>query len=140
MASGYDPDLVSLAILGMIEDGLLVEIRRDGPLTLFTAIDPASGSSMLYAGDNLQAAALGCQAQLARKRQGIETADDRAKARGLRVYDWALPQGWWDEAHDRSGENPAGHVVWCYDEAPAFGTPRAVDELGDSILALMDGA
>jgi hypothetical protein len=66
------------------------------------------------------------------------TLDSRAKSRGIEVFDSALPQAWYDRATDLTGENPSGHVVWCYD-ASLLGYPRAVDEEGDRIVGRMAG-
>ena len=64
--------------------------------------------------------------------------DKAAHERGLRSYDTALPQAWWDEANNRTGINPVGHVVWSYDPPHGlFGAPRAVDEVGDSIIGIL---
>lgn len=65
------------------------------------------------------------------------TLDERAKARGLRVYDTALPQDWFDKVLDRTHINPSGLVVWSYDGAGVFGEPVAVHPVGDALLAAL---
>lgn len=32
------------------------------------------------------------------------------------VFDWALPQTWYTDVLGRTGDNPAGAVVWAYPE------------------------
>lgn len=53
----------------------------------------------------------------------------------LKTFDYALPQEWFDNALRVTGINPAGHIVWCYDDAKMFGAPMPIDEIGDTILA-----
>lgn len=67
--------------------------------------------------------------------------EQKAVLRGLRSYDSALPQAWWDVAMKRTGVNPAGHVVWSYDEPHTIGgAPRAIDDTGDMILGILAGS
>lgn len=55
-----------------------------------------------------------------------ESVRDRADRLGLKVYDTAIPQDWADAVRAKTGIYPPGHVVWCYDNARAFGEPVAV--------------
>ena len=41
------------------------------------------------------------------------TKDDIFKAHGLKTFDTAVPQPWWDEYFRENGEQP--HAVWSYD-------------------------
>ena len=62
----------------------------------------------------------------------------KIEARGLKSFDTALPQDWYDLVYDRLNVNPSGHVVWCYDDS-MFGYPRAIDDEGDRIVGIMAG-
>jgi len=68
--------------------------------------------------------------------------EDKIAARGLEgtTFDTALPQDWWNLADQRTGMNPAGHVVWSYPPGSLFGYPRAIDEVGDQILGMLAGS
>lgn len=61
--------------------------------------------------------------------------DKAAEARGIKTFDTALPQGWWDRFYQETGENPCGHFVWSYDKATWLGAPEPVTEHGDALLA-----
>ena len=54
---------------------------------------------------------------------------------GLVTYDWALPQSYWNEVHRQTGLNPAGEIVWRYDNS-TFGYPYSITLLGWIILQL----
>jgi hypothetical protein len=67
--------------------------------------------------------------------------EDATQQRGIKVYDTALPQSWYDAVYQRLRVNPSGHVVWCYDEPYGMiGIPRAVDAEGDVILGALAGS
>jgi hypothetical protein len=53
------------------------------------------------------------------------------------VYDWAIPQPVYDEMTNYSNLNPAGHIVWLYDnKAATFGRPFSITLLGGIILKI----
>jgi len=62
------------------------------------------------------------------------TTDTLARARGIKVFDTAIPQGWAEFVHDTLGQWPQGHIVWSYD-GNSYGLPAAVDKQGDELLA-----
>jgi hypothetical protein len=68
----------------------------------------------------------------------MSTTDDRAAARGIKVFDISLPQDWYDDATALSGVNPWCHVVWSYDHDSLFGFPAALTPEGDLIVALVE--
>ena len=46
---------------------------------------------------------------------------------GYHDYDTALPQDWWDHAHEKTGENPVDYnIVWCHKDS-LLGFPLALD-------------
>jgi len=53
----------------------------------------------------------------------------------LKSYDWSLPQSYWVEVYDKTGFNPAGEIVWRYDNS-MFGYPYSITLLGWIILQL----
>jgi len=53
----------------------------------------------------------------------------------LKNYDWAVPQEWWNEVYNRTGLNPAGEIVWRYDDS-LFGYPYSITLLGWMILIM----
>ncbi len=61
----------------------------------------------------------------------------------LTVYDWAVPQAWWEEQYRRTGKAP--DAVWCYDgDAHIFGKPVFFDDLWfrwgkDAMAAILNG-
>ena len=54
---------------------------------------------------------------------------------GLRAFDWALPQDFFDDCLRRFNENPQGVVVWSYDDGSLFGVPVAVHARGSKFVA-----
>lgn len=66
------------------------------------------------------------------------SVDDLAKAKGLKSYDTAIPQEWWDRFHAKTGEAPNGIIVWGYDNASVFGKPVALTDRGEYLLHLFD--
>jgi hypothetical protein len=69
----------------------------------------------------------------------MSTCDDLAKALGLEVYDFAVPQPWYKAIYDLTGLNPFGHIVWCYDQYGTeakctFGYPVALTAQGRAML------
>ena len=63
--------------------------------------------------------------------------DDMGRAFGLKAFDTALPQDWWDAAHAVSGENPIDYaIVWCYDDSN-YGYPVALDARSAKFLAFV---
>ena len=64
-----------------------------------------------------------------------QIADERLPAGA--VYDWAIPQSIYNQMANISGCNPAGHIVWLYDEqAKNFGRPFSITQLGWIILQM----
>ena len=54
------------------------------------------------------------------------------------IYDWAMPQEWFNKASKLTGHNPSGHVVWLYDEqARVFGRPYGLTDMGQWIVKAM---
>ena len=54
------------------------------------------------------------------------------------VFDWAMPQKWFDEAIRRTDLSPNGHVVWLYDkQARIFGRPYGLTDQGRQIVEAM---
>lgn len=49
-------------------------------------------------------------------------------------FDVALPQTFWDEIYQKTGQNPFGLVVWAYLPGDAFGQPVAVHAEGVRML------
>ncbi len=66
------------------------------------------------------------------------TVRQRADELGLKTYDTAIPQDWFDVAIKVSGLNPQGHVVWSYDRLHIWGGPEALTIEGEAIVGLMD--
>ena len=56
----------------------------------------------------------------------------------LKVYDFALPQPWFNDVLDKVGVNPAGHIVWCYDKRRICGEPFSITLLGHQILKIYE--
>lgn len=54
------------------------------------------------------------------------------------VYDWAMPQEWFNQASEVSGANPSGHVVWLYPPRSICGHPCGLTLLGWIIIKLMN--
>lgn len=54
------------------------------------------------------------------------------------VYDWAVPQEWFNLVLDRINRNPTGHVVWLYPPGSICGRPFGITLLGGIICRLMD--
>lgn len=54
------------------------------------------------------------------------TGLEAAEKLGLRSYDFALPQEWWDAFYRKTGQSPSGLFVWCYDKLTVFGGPVAL--------------
>ena len=47
-----------------------------------------------------------------------------AKDAGLTTFDTALPLGWYDDVHSKTGLWPQNYgFVWCYDNAKVWGEP-----------------
>ena len=65
----------------------------------------------------------------------MTTVQQAIEAKGLKVFDTALPQDWYDKFFDATGVNPAGRIVWCYDTAIMFGEPVAIDDEAAELLA-----
>lgn len=56
-------------------------------------------------------------------------------------FDWGLPQEWWQEMLDITEQNPAGHIVWLYDEqASVFGRPYPITLLGWQLMRIFEMA
>lgn len=69
---------------------------------------------------------------------GIRSTQGLAQARGLKVFDTALPQGWCDQVREKLGDPHLwlmGNIVWSYDAPSVWGEPKAVTKMGDEILA-----
>jgi hypothetical protein len=62
--------------------------------------------------------------------------DERCKDLGIKTYDTAMPQGWFDRVIKHLDFNPCGHVVWCYDNC-TFGYPLGVTPKGRYIVGFM---
>lgn len=62
------------------------------------------------------------------------TTKELAEAKGLRSWDYAIPQEWFDAFLARTGVNPFGRIVWCYDGAGVFGKAVALDDEMDVLL------
>lgn len=62
------------------------------------------------------------------------SVDAQCKALGLKTYDIALPQGWFDEFFRFTGESPCGIIVWCYDKS-VFGLPTPICCKGERLLS-----
>ncbi|NQS88502.1 hypothetical protein HQ584_01750 [Patescibacteria group bacterium] len=54
----------------------------------------------------------------------------------LQNYDWAIPQSYWNEVYEKTGLNPAGEIVWRYDNS-LFGMPFSISLMGWIILRIM---
>lgn len=86
------------------------------------------------------------------------TKDEAAKKKGLKVYDYALPQPWVDESVDKlrlkalkdqiNNDAPrkaspeiydtlVSGAVWCYDNSKIFGEPVAVTDEAQALLDLL---
>uniref|UniRef100_A0A6M3L133 Uncharacterized protein n=1 Tax=viral metagenome TaxID=1070528 RepID=A0A6M3L133_9ZZZZ len=65
----------------------------------------------------------------------LDRAKELKKAGVLKVYDFALPQSWFEEVMATTGCKPLGHIVWCYDGS-MFGYPYAMDMYGWWVLRL----
>lgn len=64
------------------------------------------------------------------------TVDEAAKARGLKVFDVALPQEWVDAMNQR-GMDVRGHFVWCYDGPGIFGYPHPITYEGEVMAGVV---
>ena len=56
------------------------------------------------------------------------------------VYDWAMPQEWFNSVLDTTGINPSGHIVWLYEGngiKTVFGLPFGITLLGWIILTIV---
>ena len=62
------------------------------------------------------------------------TVQETAEEMGLKVFDTALPQPWFDSILKRFGLNPSGHFVWSYDDAGVYGKPVALTSWGTKVL------
>ena len=63
----------------------------------------------------------------------MQSLNDLSSERGIKSFDYSLPQDWFDAVLKLTGESPSGHIVWCYDES-IFGHPQAIDVIGDRII------
>lgn len=62
-----------------------------------------------------------------------------ATAKGIKVYDTALPMDWYEDVHKRLGVWPQSYgFVWCYDSATISGDPFPLTDEANLIL-WMDG-
>jgi len=66
-------------------------------------------------------------------RKEREEREDRLNKKG--VFDYAMPQSWFNDVIEATGANPAGHIVWFYPEDSGMGRPEPITEMGDNILA-----
>lgn len=68
------------------------------------------------------------------------TGDEKIALRNITgTFDWALPQPWFDRVlnHHKHFPNPAGHVVWLYEDGFLWGRPLGIDTIGDRIVATL---
>lgn len=63
----------------------------------------------------------------------MQSLNDLTRERGVKSFDYALPQDWFDAMLRITGVSPAGHIVWCYDQS-IMGHPQAIDAIGDRII------
>ncbi len=66
-----------------------------------------------------------------------ETIRDLAEAKGIKTYDTAIPQYFFDAATSAGLGNPGGHIVWGYDDILYGGEPVPLTRVGERILATM---
>ena len=56
-------------------------------------------------------------------------------------WDYALPQGWFDDFMERTGVNPLPFFVWMYRDGSAFfGEPFPISPKGIALLNMYNGA
>lgn len=69
------------------------------------------------------------------------TIYEAAEARGIEVFDSALPQNFVDAVQKQTGQSPVGHFVWSYDRIDGlrnlFGIPAPITREGDEIMEKM---
>lgn len=75
------------------------------------------------------------------KNEKPKTAEELAKAAGLKSFDYAVPMDWMMKGIKLTGLN-MGIVVWSYDgpKGGIFGYPVALDDEGKKFLAAYDAA
>jgi hypothetical protein len=62
-----------------------------------------------------------------------------AKAKGLQVYDTALPLGWYNDVYVRTGLWPQNYgFVWCYDKFKVWGAPTPLTPQAKVLLKWYD--
>jgi hypothetical protein len=74
---------------------------------------------------------------------GLSNTRESAEARGIKVFDTALPQPWCDQTRKILGDAHlwlSGNIVWSYDEARIWGEPKAVTRMGDEIMVRVNAA
>jgi hypothetical protein len=63
------------------------------------------------------------------------TVREMAEILGLKTWDGALPQDWFDSFLRVTGVSPFGQFVWCYDFARSYGEPIALTAEAQHLLA-----
>ena len=63
----------------------------------------------------------------------MQSLNDLSSERGIKSFDYSLPQDWFDAVLKLTGESPSGHIVWSYDWS-IMGHPQAIDATGDRII------
>lgn len=53
----------------------------------------------------------------------------------LHIYDFGMPMDWVYMVIEKTGHNPSGHIVWCYDRVK-FGEPFALTLFGWQLLKI----
>ncbi len=59
-----------------------------------------------------------------------------AEAKGIKVYDTALPLAWYEDVHNVTGYWPQYYgFVWGYDEPKIWGEPIPLTDAAEILLA-----
>lgn len=56
---------------------------------------------------------------------------------GIENYDCSIPQSWYAKFYKTTGMNPAGNIIWSYDEFK-FGSPVAITREGKVALDIFN--
>lgn len=70
-----------------------------------------------------------------RQRDSVNPFRGQAETMGLKVFDTALPLGWYEDVHKETGKWPQElGFVWCYDDARVWGKPVPLTVEAEELL------
>lgn len=65
--------------------------------------------------------------------------NELAKKAGLHTFDSALPLGWYEDVHKKTGFWPQSYgFVWCYDRPSVWGEPYPLTDAAKILLSFYD--